>query len=82
MKCFLMETCTEQIKLVMAETRCGMCEAGGTPAEGRNTGLSLEGEDTDSGSWGLILKGFGSSVLLLFFSLYNNFLNILAYRDI
>lgn len=65
MKCFLMENCTEQIKLVMAETWCGMCEAGGaghgqTPAEGKNTGLSLEGEDSDSGSWGL---GFGSSVL-------------------
>lgn len=55
MKRFLMETCTEQIKLVMAETRCGMCKAGGvghrqTSAEGRNTGLSLEREDTDSGS--------------------------------
>lgn len=61
MKCFLMKTCTEQIKLVMAETRFGMCEAGGAAHGQTPAGIfSLEGEDSDSGSWGL---GFGSSLL-------------------
>lgn len=53
MKCFLMETCAEQMKLVMAETRCGMCVCV-RQEEGMNTSLSVERQDTDSGSWLLI----------------------------